>query len=172
MKLAAFSKSGRGAYQDAPPHYPRFLLAAAAVILCVSTLSACSTTGDSFRSAALSSMVPGRTTLAQASDLLGAAPVDTYAHGDGSVLARWAYKVSVVTDAIYARQELWLEFGPDGRFERVVRKVNVPSNPASSPAKEDTRVSLPATGASHPASAKPWGESMENTVIVYPLGSS
>lgn len=146
--------------------------AVAAAILCVSALSACSTTGDSFRSTALSSLVPGRTTLAQATDLLGAAPVDTYAHGDGSVLARWAYKVSVVTDAIYARQELWLEFGPDGRFERVVRKVNVPSNPASTPGQERAPAAGPATGAAHSASTQSWGEPMKNTVIVYPLGSS
>jgi len=150
------------------------LRALAAAVLSASALSACSTTGDSFHSLGLSSMVPGQTTLAQASDLLGAAPVDTYAHGDGSVLARWAYKMSLVTDAVYARQELWLEFGPDGRFERVVRKVNVPSNPAPSPAGGGALAPAGAgtTRGTATAPTASWGERMDDAVIVYPLKPS
>jgi hypothetical protein len=150
------------------------LRALAVAVLGASALSACSTTGDSFHSMGLSRIVPGQTTLAQASDLLGAAPVDTYAQGDGSVLARWAYKMSLVTDAVYARQELWLEFGPGGRFERVVRKVNVPSNPAPPPAdgRTPTRAGGGATRGAASAPATSWGEPMDDTVVAYPVGSS
>lgn len=142
-------------------------LVAVVAALCLSALPACSTTGQSFHSLALSRIVPGQTTLDQASTLLGAEPVDTYARNDGSVLARWAYKASMVTDAIYARQELWLEFGPDGRFQRVVRKINVPSNPAPPPSAHSA-VAASGAGAA-PAAA--WGEKMDDTVVTYPVGS-
>jgi len=92
--------------------------------ICLALVTACSTSGRSFDASALSRIEPGKTTLAQAGVLLGAEPQDVY-HQDGSVLARWAHKVSVVTDAVYFRRELWLRFGPDGRFERVVESVNV-----------------------------------------------
>lgn len=32
----------------------------------------------------------------------------------------------MVTDAIYFNQELWLAFGPDGRFQRIVKSENIP----------------------------------------------
>lgn len=175
MKARAQSgNSGAGRSSRAPLRHRPILRALVAAFLSFSALSACSTTGDSFHSLGLSRIVPGQTTLAQASGLLGAAPVDTYAHGDGSVLARWAYKISLVTDAVYARQELWLEFGPDGRFERVVRKVNVPSDPARPPAREDAPVHGGAGAArgATPVPATSWGEPMDDTVVVYPLGSS
>ncbi|TAM90132.1 MAG: hypothetical protein EPN41_02190 [Candidimonas sp.] len=98
-------------------------------------VAACSTTGQRFNSLALSRIVPGQTTLDQASAILGSEPTQTYAQGGGVTLARWAYKATLVTDAVYARQELWLLFGPDGRFDRVVKKVNVLSNPGTPPAQ-------------------------------------
>lgn len=93
---------------------------------CVLGLSACSTTGRNFDSSALSLFVPGQTTLAQASSLLGSDPVNIYGRLDGSATARWGHKASLLTDAIYFNQELWLAFGPDGRFERVVESKNIP----------------------------------------------
>lgn len=64
--------------------------------------------------------------MAQASEYLGATPVDTWRRNDGSVLARWAYKGTVATDALYFRQEAWLLFGSDGTFERTEKSINTP----------------------------------------------
>jgi hypothetical protein len=98
----------------------------AALILAAAGLTGCSTTGNSFDSAGLNRIVEGRTTLAQASEYLRAVPVDTWRRTDGSVLARWAHKGSVVTDAVYFRQEAWLLFGADGTFQRTEKTINMP----------------------------------------------
>lgn len=89
-------------------------------------LAACSTTGNSFDSSALRLMVVGETTLEQASSLLQAEPTDIYRQANGSALARWSHKSSLLTDAIYMNQELWLNFGSDGYFQKVVKSVNLP----------------------------------------------
>lgn len=99
----------------------------AALVLAVAGLAGCSTTGRSFNAAGLNQIVQGRTTMAQASEYLGAVPVDTWRRNDGSVLARWAYKGTVATDALYFRQEAWLLFGADGTFERTENTINTPS---------------------------------------------
>lgn len=98
----------------------------AALILVAAGLAGCSTTGNSFNSAGLNHIIQGRTTMEQASEYLGAMPVDTWRRGDGSVLARWAYKGTVATDALYFRQEAWLLFGADGTFERTENAINIP----------------------------------------------
>lgn len=95
---------------------------------CMAALAACGTTGHSFDSSAIELIVPGQTTLDEASVLLGSDPVNIYRQLNGAATARWAEKASLVTDAIYFRQELWLAFGSDGRFERIVKKVNVPGS--------------------------------------------
>ena len=95
---------------------------------CMAALTACGTTGHSFDSSAIELIVPGQTTLDEASTLLGSEPVNVYRQVNGAATARWAEKATLVTDAVYFRQELWLAFGPDGRFERVVKKVNVPGS--------------------------------------------
>ena len=102
----------------------RLVLLATAVFI-----SACTTTGRSFDSLALAKFVPGETTFQEAVKLFGAEPDNTYAQLNGSMTARWAYKGSVLTDAIYFRQEVMLRFDPAGRFERVVDTVNVISRP-------------------------------------------
>jgi hypothetical protein len=89
-------------------------------------VAACSTTGNSFDSSGLAMLVPGQTTLAQASQLLQGDPVNVYRQLDGSATARWAQKATLATDAIYFNRELWLAFGPDGRYQRVVKSINVP----------------------------------------------
>ncbi|HUH60900.1 MAG TPA: hypothetical protein VL001_12615 [Candidimonas sp.] len=98
----------------------------AAVAACVLVLAGCNTTGSSFDTSALRFIVPGQTTLAEASSLLGASPINTYQQQDGSLMARWAHNASLMTDAIYFNQELWLDFGPDGRFVRINKSVNIP----------------------------------------------
>jgi hypothetical protein len=97
-----------------------------AAVACVLVLAGCSTTGNSFDTSALRFIMPGQTTLAEASSLLGASPVNTYQQQDGSLMARWAHNASLMTDAIYFNQELWLDFGPDGRFVRINKSVNIP----------------------------------------------
>ena len=89
-------------------------------------LAACSTTGSSFDSSGLRYLVPGQTTFDETIGLLQSAPTDIYRQQDGSATARWAHKASMVTDAIYFNQELWLSFGPDGRFQHIVKSENVP----------------------------------------------
>lgn len=113
-------------------------------------LSGCSTTGESFRSAGLDRIVAGRTTFAQAVEDLGTEPVNTWQQGD-TLLARWAYKGTVATDAVYVRQEVWLRFGPDGRFMRTERAINVPLQHHTRTAEEADREVIvdpaPAVGA-------------------------
>lgn len=90
-------------------------------------LAACSTSGRSFETGDMMLLQRGRTTLEQASRILHADPVNVYYRRDGSALAIWAHKASLVTDAVYFRRELWLTFGPDGTFRRVVERTNVPA---------------------------------------------
>jgi hypothetical protein len=94
--------------------------------VCALGLAACSTTGNSFDSSGLRYLVPGQTTFDEAIGLLQSAPTDIYRQQGGSATARWAHKASMVTDAIYFNQELWLTFGPDGRFQRIVKSENIP----------------------------------------------
>lgn len=91
----------------------------------VGALAACSTTGRAFDSSRLGEIVPGQTTLEQTIDILKADPENIYRGRDGSAMARWAHKTSVVVDAVYYRQELWLQFDHHGRFDRVLNKVNI-----------------------------------------------
>lgn len=98
----------------------------AALALALAGLTGCSTTGNSFNPSGLNHIIQGQTTMAQANEYLGAMPVDTWRRGDGSVLARWAYKGTVATDALYVRQEAWLLFGADGTFEHTENAINIP----------------------------------------------
>ena len=98
-----------------------------AALLAPLLLAACSFTGQTFNTGGLDRIVVGRTTLAQASEYLGALPDQTWQQGD-TVLARWGYKGTVATDAVYVRQEAWLRFGPDGTFQRLENTVNIPDN--------------------------------------------
>ncbi|TAM87445.1 MAG: hypothetical protein EPN41_07830 [Candidimonas sp.] len=146
---------------------------AATIAACAVTLSACGTTGQYFDARALARVVPGQTSLAQADALFGAPPVTTYDQGDGSVLARWAYKGSAITDALYVRQELWLLFGSDGRFERVVRKVNVLANPASAPAGAAGAAdanSMSGAAGTEAAPRAPAGAAPPDRATTYPIG--
>lgn len=104
----------------------RWRLVLPALAACV-VLAACSTSGRSFETGDMVLLQRGHTTLEQASRILHADPVNVYYRRDGSALAIWAHKASLVTDAVYFRRELWLTFGPDGTFRRVVERTNVPA---------------------------------------------
>lgn len=95
------------------------------IIGLTAALAACSTAGKRFDTLEMSQIIPGQTTLEEATVLLKGQPENVYRQRDGSAMARWAHTATMVTDAVYFRRELWLQFGADGRFERVVNQVNV-----------------------------------------------
>lgn len=147
---------------------PRFPACVLALVLCLG-LAACSTSGQSFHAMDLGQIKPGQTTLEQASRILGAEPVNVYSRLDGSALAVWAHKASLLTDAIYFRRELWLTFGPDGKFIRVVNSTNVPV-PAPASASVSTQSPPAAVSAAPPQNvpdkADPLG-TLSNTPPAY-----
>lgn len=114
---------------------------------------ACTSTGNSFNTQARNQLVVGETTLLQAVDILGADPVNTYRQLDGSATSIWSSKSSVMTDAIYLNQELWLAFGPDGRFVRVLKTHNLPQGTSSATPTDD--YPMPSAKANITAAAPP-----------------
>ena len=89
-------------------------------------VAACSTTGNQFDDSALRLLVPGQTTLEEASAWFKADPVNVYRNTDGSAIARWAHTASFVPDAVYFNREIWLAFDRYGRYQRVVKSNNIP----------------------------------------------
>jgi methyl-accepting chemotaxis protein-1 (serine sensor receptor) len=85
----------------------------------------CSTTGNNFDSTRLEDLYPGTTTYGQTARIFGAAPTTVYRQSDGTLLARWDYKVTFMTDGFYGRKIVTLQFDPDGRLLRLVDSTNV-----------------------------------------------
>lgn len=85
----------------------------------------CSTTGHNFDPHLLSTLTPGRSTLQDAAHALAAPPVALYGQGDGGTLALWSFKASVLTDGLYSRKQVLLQFGSDGRLVRLVDSTNI-----------------------------------------------
>lgn len=88
-------------------------------------LAGCAT-GQYFSSDAVAGLQPGKTTLSDAVYALQGMPQQVLPQSDGSTIALWSYKTTVVTDAIYFRREAMLQFAPDGRLVRVLDTTNVP----------------------------------------------
>jgi len=88
-------------------------------------LAGCSTAGHNFNEKGLAQMTPGQTTFAQAQQLLTALPDRVYPQSDGTTVALWSFKASVVNDGLYARKSATLQFGPDGRFMRLLGSENI-----------------------------------------------
>jgi len=88
-------------------------------------VAACSTTGRPFDTSEMHRIIPGETTLEQASAILKADPEIVYRQLDGSATARWSSKNTLLTDAMYFRRELSLRFDTEGRYERIVDRINV-----------------------------------------------
>lgn len=97
----------------------------AGLLTALGVLAACSVTGHGLTMSGLNQIVEGQTTMQQASLQLNAQPADIWQQGD-TTLARWAFKGTVMTDAVYVRQEVWLRFGADGTFQRMENSINVP----------------------------------------------
>lgn len=141
--LYAFSSFG--SYMNSPmPVSPAFCVLRALVLGGAVALAGCSTTGNPFNTADLRFLEPGHTTLQEASIMLQGEPVNVYRQLDGSAVARWAHKTSILTDAIYRNQELWLAFDSYGRFQRVVKGNSIPSADLY---QDGRRVDLPAAQA-------------------------
>lgn len=92
----------------------------------VIVLMGCGTTGSNFDASSMDLLVPGQTTLTQASALFKVDPTDVYRQSNGAAMARWSYRASFVPDAVYFTREVWLSFDSNGHFERIVKSVNVP----------------------------------------------
>lgn len=148
-------------------------LRALACVGAAALIAGCSTTGHSFDSTHLRQIVPGTTTLAQAAQILNAPPENTYRYNDGSVMARWAHKATLVTDAVYFRRELWLQFGQDGTFQHVVDRVNVLGDTGQAPQTLDTAAAPDWVQGNLPRSV-PAGfpyekDAWQGTVVAYPV---
>lgn len=148
----------------------RTVLAVAAI-----TLAACTTSGSTFDTSSLDLLIPGQTTLDEASALLKSEPTDVYRQRSGAATARWAHHSSLVTDAVYFNRELWLYFDETGVFRRVVRSHNVPMaeqkiGQAHQPQPPAISQPLPAndgTAAGTPVS-QPVAQPIEPEVIIIP----
>lgn len=155
----------------------RVALLAGLVVL----LAACSTTGNRFDTTDLRFLVPGETTLAEATRLLQGEPANVYRQVDGAAIARWAHSASLVNDAVYVNQELWLAFDSFGRFQRVVKSHNIPH---ANLYQDGRRVDVPPPAAPAPYAAAhvpnvapPAAEiaprpahPLPHTAVSYPLG--
>ena len=121
-----------------------------AFVLALSVLTAaCTTTGNQFDDSALRLLVPGQTTLEEASAYFKADPVNVYRNTDGSAIARWAHTASFVPDAVYFNREIWLAFDRYGRYQRIVKSNNIPR---AYEFGDKPQAPLPPTPASTPSS--------------------
>jgi hypothetical protein len=153
-------------------HSFRTLFAASVLVL-----AGCTVTGHSFDASSLSRLTPGQTTMPQAAYLLSAPPDQIYPQSDGTTLALWRVHMSVVPDAIYGGQEALLQFGPDGRFIRMVDRSNIPLEPWERqrllgvnpmPAQEQPAVAVSAPVSSWPAESVPPAEQQGYVIPVPP----
>ena len=137
----------------------------------VLVLAACSTTGNNFDTTDLRFLVPGETTLQEATLLLQGEPVNVYRQLDGSAMARWAHTATLATDAVYFNQELWLAFDSQGRFLRIVKSNNIPQ---ANLYNDGRRVDAPLPSTSVPVSqsvASPPSVSGTGAATSHSLGS-
>jgi hypothetical protein len=95
------------------------------LIAAVFSLIACTSTGHRFDAARLAPLTPGVATYADVVNALGAPPSQIYRQADGSYLARWSHKTSVVNDGFYISQSVLLAFGSDHKLERLIDSNNV-----------------------------------------------
>src|SRR5690606_5518050 len=146
-----------------------FRASRALALSAVAILAACSTTGNRFDTADLRFLVPGETTLAEATELLQGEPVNVYRQLDGSAMARWAHTASLATDAVYFNQELWLAFDASGRFVRIVKSNNVPH---ANLYRDGRRVDVPRPVEAPPTPTAPavFHSPISQNAVSYPLG--
>ncbi|ALM83186.1 hypothetical protein [Bordetella sp. N] len=102
-------------------------LACAGALAGAMALAGCAytTTGRYYTDERVGSLVPGQSTMMEATRAFNALPTQQLPQSDGTLLARWDYKVTLVTDAIYVHKSTLLQFGADGRLIRLLDTDNV-----------------------------------------------
>lgn len=115
------------------PAWPKSLVIAVVAAM----LSACGTSGNNFSAGSLADFVPGETTLAQASALLGSYPEQTYATTEGAVTALWSFQATGLDHLLYRKSAL-VQFGPDGTFRRIVDTTGVTGGGAGKTHQRET----------------------------------
>ncbi|MGE4125046.1 MAG: hypothetical protein AB7E59_07285 [Pusillimonas sp.] len=148
------------------------LFSRTAAVVAVVALAGCTTTGQFFKTEALADFVPGQTTFADAVRMLGAEPSNTYAQLNGAMLARWAHKGSILTDAIYVRQEATLRFDPAGRFVGVVDTVNILIPPREQNAQANVQPGQSQGPQSAPVASPQPVQEVERIIIIDSAGSA
>lgn len=103
----------------------RSFLRACRFVWIFALVSACTTVGNNFDGGALTHFQPGQTTLVEAVQAFTAPPSEIFPQRDGTSYVRWAYKFSIVTDGLYSRKSVTLQFGPDQRLIRLVDSTNL-----------------------------------------------
>jgi len=88
-------------------------------------LAGCATSGNDFDPNGLTRLVPGVTTLTDATVLLRGYPAQTYSSVQGATTALWSYRVSGPSDLAYRHKSALVQFAPDGTFERIVETSGV-----------------------------------------------
>ncbi len=138
----------------------------------VLVLAACSTTGNNFDTTDLRFLVPGETTLQEATLLLQGEPVNVYRQLDGAATARWAHTATLATDAVYFNQELWLAFDSQGRFQRIIKSNNVPQANLYNNGRRLDAPLPPAIVSGHaPAVQGAWADQASQPVVPPPSAS-
>lgn len=93
-------------------------------------VGACASAGKDFNGAKLPELQPGVSTVADATRILGAEPMQIITGANGGQGVMWQY---VTVSGLTGRTEIKrasLVFGPDGRFVRIFQLVNIPLNEA------------------------------------------
>lgn len=93
------------------------------LILAITLLVGCASTGNNFNADSLAKLEPGITTVAQASDLLGAKPTQTINRADGKQGVVWQYVNTTAFTGTDIKQAVLL-FDEQGHFLRVVQTVD------------------------------------------------
>lgn len=93
------------------------------LILAIALLAGCASTGNNFNADNLARLEPGITTVAQASELLGAKPTQTINRPDGKKGVVWQYVSSKAFSGTDIKQAVLL-FDAQGHFIRVVQTID------------------------------------------------
>ncbi len=93
------------------------------LILAFALLVGCASTGNNFNADNLAKLEPGITTVAEASELLGAKPTQTINRSDGKRGVVWQYVNSTAFAGTDIKQAVLL-FDEQGHFLRVVQTIN------------------------------------------------
>lgn len=124
LNLRGFSLVGLGV-KSGRLTAPRAL----AVLALAALLAACATGGRSFAVDRVAELQPGRTTLPEATAILGE-PEQVIANDQGVTAAQWLHVLANGWTGHVGTQQLVVHFGPDGRMKRVYSYQGVPLSEA------------------------------------------